>query len=42
MDTAELRRAVIPCPGVNAVHRQVYPAPVLTQHADNDEESPRA
>lgn len=41
MDTAELRRAVIPCPGVNAVHRQVYTAPVLTQHADN-EESPRA
>ncbi|GHB77523.1 hypothetical protein GCM10010377_79720 [Streptomyces viridiviolaceus] len=42
MDAAELRRAVIPCPGVNAVHRQVYTAPVLTQHADNDEESPRA
>ncbi|GAA2702446.1 hypothetical protein GCM10010095_72210 [Streptomyces anthocyanicus] len=42
MDTAELRRAVIPCPGVNAVHRQVYTAPVLTQHADNDEESSRA
>jgi hypothetical protein len=42
MDPAELRRAVIPCNGVNAVHRQVYTAPVLPQHADNDEDSPRA
>jgi hypothetical protein len=42
MDTASMRRAVTPCPGVNAVHRQVYTAPILTQYADNDEESPCA
>ncbi|MEU9222016.1 hypothetical protein AB0D47_36445 [Streptomyces sp. NPDC048376] len=42
MDTAELELAVHPCPGLPDVHREVYPAPVLTQHPDNDEESPRA
>ncbi|MGW0094894.1 hypothetical protein ACWDWS_38835 [Streptomyces sp. NPDC003328] len=41
MDTADLRQAVIPCPGVPAVDRQVYAAPVLPL-PDTDEESPRA
>lgn len=31
MDTAELQQAVIPCPGVSAVLREVYDAPVLPQ-----------
>ncbi|KUJ58387.1 hypothetical protein ADL25_03540 [Streptomyces sp. NRRL F-5122] len=30
MDTAELRQAVSPCPGVPAVEREVYAAPVLS------------
>ncbi|MEU4497592.1 hypothetical protein AB0F96_30200 [Streptomyces sp. NPDC023998] len=41
MDTAELHAAVIPCPDVSAVLREVYPAPVLPQIPDTDEESPR-
>ncbi|MET8954343.1 hypothetical protein ACWEO4_44965 [Streptomyces sp. NPDC004393] len=41
MDTAELQQAVIPCPGVPAVRREVYDAPVLPQISDADEESPR-
>ncbi|MEU6495761.1 hypothetical protein [Streptomyces sp. NPDC046984] len=41
MDTAELRQAVIPCPGVPAVEREVYAAPVLSM-PDTDEESLRA
>ncbi|MGW4560064.1 hypothetical protein ACWEOV_41615 [Streptomyces sp. NPDC004365] len=41
MDTADLRQAVIPCPGVPAVEREVYAAPVLPL-PDTDEESPRA
>ncbi|MGW5062816.1 hypothetical protein ACWEQ2_36860 [Streptomyces sp. NPDC004096] len=41
MDTAELRQAVIPCPGVPAVDRQVYGAPVLSLPG-TDEESTRA
>ncbi|MGV9567827.1 MULTISPECIES: hypothetical protein [unclassified Streptomyces] len=41
MDTAEFQQAVIPCPGVPAVLREVYDAPVLTQISDTDEESPR-
>lgn len=31
MDPAELRQAVIPCPGVPAVRREVYRAPALDQ-----------
>ncbi|MGX4695109.1 hypothetical protein [Streptomyces sp. JNUCC 63] len=42
MDTAELRQAVVPCPKVSAVRREVYGAPVLPQIPDTDEESPRA
>ncbi|GAB2768119.1 hypothetical protein [Streptomyces bullii] len=42
MDTAELQQAVIPCPGVPAVLRKVYDAPVLSQITDTDEEGPRA
>ncbi|MGW2563441.1 hypothetical protein ACWCXB_30300 [Streptomyces sp. NPDC001514] len=41
MDTAELQQAVIPCPGIPAVRREVYDAPVLTQIPDTDEEGPR-
>ncbi|MGV9655248.1 hypothetical protein [Streptomyces sp. NPDC003554] len=41
MDTADLRPAVIPCPGVPAVEREVYAAPVLPL-PDTDEESPCA
>ncbi|MGA5277822.1 hypothetical protein ACPC3D_32910 [Streptomyces cellulosae] len=41
MDTAELQQAVIPCPGVPAVRREVYDAPVLPQITDTDEEGPR-
>ncbi|GGJ68035.1 hypothetical protein [Streptomyces brasiliensis] len=41
MHTAELRQAVIPCPGVPAVEREVYDAPILPL-PDPDEESPRA
>ncbi|MEU6511058.1 hypothetical protein [Streptomyces sp. NPDC046942] len=42
MDTAELQQAVIPCPGVPAVSREVYPAPALAQFPDTDEENPHA
>ncbi|WUB23899.1 hypothetical protein OG997_44280 (plasmid) [Streptomyces chartreusis] len=42
MDTAALQAAVIPCPGVPAVAREVYPAPVLPQLPDADEECPHA
>ncbi|WP_031487289.1 hypothetical protein [Streptomyces bicolor] len=42
MDTAELQAAVIPCPGVSAVTREVYPAPVLPQLSDSDEEDSHA
>jgi hypothetical protein len=41
MDTAELQQAVISCPGVTAVRREVYDAPVLSQITDTDEEGPR-
>lgn len=41
MDTTVLQQAVIPCPGVLAVHRQVYDAPVLPRITDTDEEGPR-
>ncbi|MEU1600359.1 hypothetical protein ABZ468_48330 [Streptomyces sp. NPDC005708] len=40
MDTAELEQAVIPCPDVPAVRREVYAALVLSL-PDTDEESPR-
>jgi hypothetical protein len=41
MDTAALQQAVIPCPGVFAPLRKVYPAPVLPQLTnDSDEEFP--
>ncbi|MEU6339228.1 hypothetical protein ABZ839_33400 [Streptomyces cellulosae] len=39
MDTAELQRAVTPCPGVPAVRREVYRAPALPQITDSDEET---
>ncbi|WP_405778594.1 hypothetical protein OG512_48995 [Streptomyces sp. NBC_01378] len=42
MDTAELQTAVIPCPGVFAVVREIYPAPVLLQLPDSDEGIPHA
>ncbi|MGW6479474.1 hypothetical protein ACWGDS_16450 [Streptomyces sp. NPDC055059] len=42
MDTADLETAVIPCPGVPAVTREVYPAPVLFQLPDSAEEDLRA
>ncbi|KMS74290.1 hypothetical protein ACM01_15460 [Streptomyces viridochromogenes] len=44
MDTADLQRAVIPCPDASAVRREVYPAPVLPQFPDvePDEENPHA
>lgn len=42
MDTAALQAAVIPCPGVPAVAREVYPAPALPQLPDADEECPHA
>ncbi|MEH0572733.1 hypothetical protein [Streptomyces scabiei] len=41
MDTAALQAAVIPCPDVSAVTREVYDAPVLPL-LDTDEEDPRA
>lgn len=41
MDTAQLQQAVIPCPGVPAVRREVYPAPDLTRIPETDEERPR-
>ncbi|MFE8018271.1 hypothetical protein ACFU3O_36770 [Streptomyces antibioticus] len=41
MDTAALQHAVIPCPGVSAVPREVYTAPVLP-FPETDEEEPRA
>ncbi|MFE7961232.1 hypothetical protein [Streptomyces sp. NPDC057413] len=39
MDTAELQRAVTPCPGVPAVRREVYRAPALPRITDSDEET---
>ncbi|CCK24385.1 hypothetical protein BN159_8499 [Streptomyces davaonensis JCM 4913] len=42
MDTAELQAAVIPCPDVSAVLREVYPAPVLPQSPDAELEDPHA
>ncbi|MFF8674217.1 hypothetical protein [Streptomyces sp. NPDC015242] len=39
MNTDDVRRAVTPCPGVNAVQREVYPAPPLPQITDTGEES---
>ncbi|MGP4014106.1 hypothetical protein [Streptomyces sp. 4N124] len=42
MDTAELQAAVIPCPHVSAVLREVYPAPALPQLPDADKEDPHA
>ncbi|MGW7365428.1 hypothetical protein ACWGI8_18790 [Streptomyces sp. NPDC054841] len=42
MDTAELQDAVIPCPDVSAVLRDVYNAPILPKIHDTDEEQPRA
>ncbi|MDT0392934.1 hypothetical protein [Streptomyces dubilierae] len=39
MNTDDVRRAVTPCPGVNAVQREVYPAPPLPRITDTGEES---
>ncbi|MCX4862444.1 hypothetical protein [Streptomyces canus] len=41
MDPHDLQAAVIPCPDVLAVEREVYDAPVLLL-LDADEEGPRA
>ncbi|MFF8932242.1 hypothetical protein ACF1AO_33820 [Streptomyces longwoodensis] len=40
MDTAGLQAAVVPCPGVSAVTREVYPAPTLVQFPDSEQEGP--
>ncbi|MES5824990.1 hypothetical protein [Streptomyces sp. RG80] len=42
LDTDALQAAVMPCSDVAAVLRQVYPAPVLLQLPDSDEEAPHA
>ncbi|MEV7892225.1 hypothetical protein ACWD3I_48680 [Streptomyces sp. NPDC002817] len=42
LDTDTLQAAVIPCPDVTALLRQVYPAPVLPQLPDFDEKAPHA
>lgn len=42
MDTDALQAAVIPCPDVASVLREVYPAPVLIQLPDSDLEAPHA
>lgn len=42
MDTDGLQATVIPCPDAAAVEREVYPAPVLIQLPDSDEETPHA
>ncbi|MFC8434893.1 hypothetical protein [Streptomyces sp. NPDC057253] len=42
MDTDDLQAAVTPCPDLMAVEREVYPAPVLIQLPDSDEENPDA
>ncbi|MGW4951456.1 hypothetical protein [Streptomyces parvulus] len=42
MDTAALRKAVIPSPGASGIRRDVYPAPALTQLPDYEEETPHA
>ncbi|MGW5657182.1 hypothetical protein [Streptomyces humi] len=41
MDTDDVRQAVIPCPGLPAVQREAYDAPVLPQIPDTNEEGPR-
>ncbi|MFF8848281.1 hypothetical protein ACF08N_37465 [Streptomyces sp. NPDC015127] len=38
MDTADLQQAVIPCPDIPAVLREVYEAPALIRIPDTDEE----
>ncbi|MGW1729010.1 hypothetical protein ACWCQK_39900 [Streptomyces sp. NPDC002306] len=40
MDPGELRQAIAPCPGVPAVQRKVYAAPVLLQLPGSSEEAP--
>ncbi|MEU6375544.1 hypothetical protein [Streptomyces sp. NPDC046909] len=42
LDADDLQTAVIPCPDAAAVEREVYPAPVLIQLPDSDEEAPHA
>ncbi|MGK5697763.1 hypothetical protein ACSNOJ_33575 [Streptomyces sp. URMC 128] len=42
MNTDDLQQAVTPCPGVSAVRREVYSAPVLPQLPEPDEECPHA
>ncbi|WP_371647765.1 MULTISPECIES: hypothetical protein [unclassified Streptomyces] len=41
IDTAELKKAVIPCPGAPAVWREVYDAPLLPQFTASEEEEDR-
>ncbi|MEJ8654941.1 hypothetical protein [Streptomyces sp. MS1.AVA.4] len=41
MDTDALQEAVTPCPGVPAVRRDAYRAPVLAQFPNANEEAPR-
>ncbi|WP_327591439.1 hypothetical protein [Streptomyces chartreusis] len=42
LQAAALQAAVLPCPGVPAVAREVYPAPALPELPDADEECPHA
>ncbi|MFI6340766.1 hypothetical protein [Streptomyces sp. NPDC050535] len=42
MDTAALQDAVIPCPGICAVDREVLPAPTLIKPSGTDEKNTRA
>lgn len=42
LDTDDLQAAVMPCPDAVAVERDVYPAAVLLQLPDSDEEAPHA
>ncbi|MFD6285405.1 hypothetical protein [Streptomyces sp. NPDC060205] len=42
MNTAALQEAVVPCPDVAAIEREVYRAPVLLQLPDSDLEDPHA
>ncbi|WP_409240506.1 hypothetical protein [Streptomyces sp. PA5.6] len=39
VDTAQLQKAVIPCSDVMSVERDVYPAPILLQLADEIDDS---
>ncbi|MFF7452221.1 MULTISPECIES: hypothetical protein [unclassified Streptomyces] len=42
MDMDDLQAAVMPCPDIAAIEREVYPAPVLLQLPDSDLDGPDA